>query len=150
MAATIDFTRLVQEMTSAFKMAPATLQDAFAKQAAFGEKLSKIAFDAAERSCDLQAKMSRETLSKLSELTRARSDVSDYSKAASDLAAQGGEMASDTMAAFAEIAKKAQLETVELMISATKTLQDSAGAAVKSAAADVVSAMAPKAAAAAK
>ena len=44
------------------------------------------------------------------------------------------------MAAFAEIAKKVQMETVELMLAAGKDLQEETTAAVKKATADVTTA----------
>jgi hypothetical protein len=58
-------------------------------------------------------------------------------------------MAAENLAAFAEVAKKVQMETVELMLAAGKNIQDDATAAVKKATSDVTSA-AKKAAAAAK
>jgi len=58
-------------------------------------------------------------------------------------------MAAENLAAFAEIAKKVQMDTVELMLAAGKNASDEASAAVKKATADV-SAQVKKAAAAAK
>ena len=58
-------------------------------------------------------------------------------------------MAAENMAAFAEVAKKVQMETVELMLAAGKEASEDATNAVKKATADVTS-VAKKAAAAAK
>jgi NAD(P)H-hydrate repair Nnr-like enzyme with NAD(P)H-hydrate epimerase domain len=58
-------------------------------------------------------------------------------------------MAAENLAAFAEIAKKVQMDTVELMLAAGKNASEEASAAVKKATADV-SAQVKKAAAAAK
>jgi NAD(P)H-hydrate repair Nnr-like enzyme with NAD(P)H-hydrate epimerase domain len=44
------------------------------------------------------------------------------------------------MAAFAEVAKKVQMDTVELMMSAGKNVSEEASAAVKKATADVTAA----------
>ena len=49
-------------------------------------------------------------------------------------------MAAENLAAFAEVAKKVQMETVELMMAAGKTASDEASAAVKKATADVTAA----------
>ena len=46
-------------------------------------------------------------------------------------------MAAENMAVFADIAKKVQMDTVELVLSAGKTASDEATAAVKKATADV-------------
>ena len=148
MAATTDFTRLFQDMVPAFSMDPAAFRTMFEKQAAFGEKLTKIAFDAAERSCELQSKLNREALSRLSEVTRARTEPADYTRAASEFATKSREIASDSIAAYAEIAKKAQMETVELLLGATKTMQDNVSSAVQQATNEVAGTMQRTAAAA--
>ncbi|HHH89557.1 MAG TPA: phasin, PhaP, partial [Aliiroseovarius sp.] len=59
------------------------------------------------------------------------------------------ELASENLAAFAEVAKKVQTETVDLMLSTGKELGEEAEAAVKKAT-DEVSKVAKKATAAAK
>ena len=59
------------------------------------------------------------------------------------------EVAAENMAAFAEIAKKVQMDTVELMMAAGKDMSEDATAAVKKATAEVTAA-AKKATAAAK
>ena len=46
-------------------------------------------------------------------------------------------MASENLAAFAEIAKKVQMDTVELMLAAGKNASEEATTAVKNATADV-------------
>jgi len=58
-------------------------------------------------------------------------------------------MAAENLAAFAEVAKKVQMETVELMLAAGKDFSEDATAAVKKAQADVTTA-AKKAAASVK
>jgi hypothetical protein len=58
-------------------------------------------------------------------------------------------MTAENMAAFAEVAKKVQMETVELMLAAGKDFSEDATAAVKKATNEVTTA-AKKAAAAAK
>lgn len=150
MATTTDFTKMFQDMMPAFPMDASMFQTAFRKQADFSEKLSKVAFEAAERSADLQAKWTRETLSRMAEVTKARSEPADYTKAASDFASSCAESASENMASFAEIAKKAQMEAVELMMTAGKTLQENATEVMKKASADVTTAVRKPAAAAAK
>ena len=58
-------------------------------------------------------------------------------------------MAAENLAAFAEVAKKVQMDTVELMLAAGKTASEDVSAAVQKATADVTN-VAKKAAAAAK
>ena len=85
----------------------------------------------------------------MADMTKAKTEPTDYTKAASDFASATAEMTAESMAAFAEVAKKVQMETVELMLAAGKDMSEDATAAVKKATADVTVA-AKKAASAAK
>ena len=144
-----DFTKVMQDMMAKFPVDASAFQNAFKTQAAFGEKLSKVALEAAEKSTEISSKWAKETISKLSGTTAAKTEPADYSKAMTEFASAAAEMASENMAAFAEVAKKVQMETVELMLAAGKDASAEAQAAVKKAT-DEVSLVAKKAATAAK
>lgn len=144
-----DFTKVMQDMMAKFPVDASAFQNAFKTQAAFGEKLSKVALEAAEKSTEISSKWAKETISKLSGTTAAKTEPADYSKAMTEFASAAAEMASENMAAFAEVAKKVQMETVELMLAAGKDASAEAQAAVKKAT-DEVSSVAKKAATAAK
>jgi hypothetical protein len=144
-----DFTKVMQDMMAKFPVDASAFQNAFKTQAAFGEKLSKVALEAAEKSTEISSKWAKETISKLSGTTTAKTEPADYSKAMTEFASAAAEMASENMAAFAEVAKKVQMETVELMLAAGKDASAEAQAAVKKAT-DEVSSVAKKAATAAK
>lgn len=149
MAKTQDFTKVMQDMFSAFPVDAAAVQDAFKTQAAFGEKLAKVALEAAEKSNEISSKWTKDTIAKIGALTKVKEEPADYSKAISDFASSSAEAAAENLAAFAEVAKKVQMETVELMLAAGKDFSEDATAAVKKATAEVTTA-AKKAAAAAK
>jgi hypothetical protein len=149
MTNTTDFTKVMQDMMAKFPVDASAFQNAFKTQAVFGEKLSKVALEAAEKSTEISSKWAKETISKLSGTTTAKTEPADYSKAITDFASAAAEMASENMAAFAEVAKKVQMETVELMLAAGKDASAEAQAAVKKAT-DEVSSVAKKAASAAK
>lgn len=142
-----DFTKVMQDMMASFPIDASGFQNAFKTQAAFAEKFSKVAIEAAEKSTEISAKWAKDTLAKVGDMAKAKAEPTDYSKAASDFASAAAEMASENMAAFAEIAKKVQMETVELMLAAGKDMSEDATAVVKKATADVTTA-AKKAAAA--
>jgi hypothetical protein len=112
------------------------------------EKLSKVALEAAEKSTEITSKWTKDTLARMAHVSKAKSDPADYSKAASDFASAAAELTAENLAAFAEVAKKVQVETVELMLAAGKDFSEDATAAVKKAT-DEVTAVAKKAAAAA-
>ena len=83
----------------------------------------------------------------MADMSKAKAAPTDYTKSATDFASAAAEMAAENMAAFAEVAKKVQMETVELMLAAGKDFSEDATAAVKKATVEVTTA-AKKAAAA--
>ena len=148
MAKTNDFTKSMQDMMGAFQMDNASFKDMFKTQTEMSEKLVKVALEAAEKSTDITSKWAKETFSKVGSLAATKEQPGDYAKAMSDFASAAAEMAAENLAAFAEVAKKVQSETVELMLSAGKEMQADATAAVKKATDDMTSTV--KKAAAAK
>ncbi len=144
-----DFTKVMQDMMASFPVDASAFQNAFKTQAAFAEKMSAVALAAAEKSTEITSKWTKETLVKMAAASKAKAEPADYQKAASDFATAAAELAAENMAAFAEVAKKVQMDTVELVMAAGKDVSDEASAAVKKATADVT-ANVKKAAAAAK
>ena len=146
---TNDFSKTMQDMMASFPVDASAFQNAFKTQAAFGEKLTKVALEAAEKSTEISAKWAKESLAKLTMAAKAKAEPADYSKSMSDFASAAAELAAENMAAFAEIAKKVQMDTVELLMSAGKDATSEATAAVKKAT-DEVTATVKQAATAAK
>ena len=147
MAKTQDFTAVMKDMMGAFPVDTGALEDAFKSTASLNEKLSGVALDAAEKSAEISNKWTKETLAKLTEVSKAKAEPADYAKSMTDFASASAEAAAEHMAAFAEIAKKVQTETLELMMAAGKDMSEDMSAAAKKATADVTAA-AKKAAAA--
>jgi hypothetical protein len=107
------------------------MEDAFKTQATLNEKLAGVAFEAAEKSSEISAKWTKDTLSKMTEMTKAKTEPADYAKAMTDFASAQAEVAAENMAAYAEIAKKVQTDTVELMMAAGKDMGEEASATVQ-------------------
>lgn len=128
-----EMNKTFTEMMSKFPADFSAMNDMFKASAEMGEKMSKVMLTAAEQSADISNKWTRDTLSKMALVTRAQHDPADYSKAVSDFASASVESAAEHMAAYAEVAKKVQMETVELMLAAGKDMQEEASAAVKKA-----------------
>ncbi len=149
MAKTQDYTKMMKDMMGAFPVDMTAMQDAFKTQATVSEKMSKVALEAADKSTEISTKWTKDTLAKVAAITSVKEDPADYTKAMTDFASAQAEMTSEAMAAFAEVAKKVQMETVELMMAAGKDISEDASAAVKKATADVQAA-AKKATAVAK
>jgi vacuolar-type H+-ATPase subunit H len=144
-----DYTKMMQDMMGSFPMDTKSMQDAFRTSAAMGEKMSKVVLEAAEKSTEISTKWTKEALAHVGHMTKVKEEPADYSKSMSDFASASSEIAAENMAAFAEIAKRVQMETVELMMAAGKDMSEDATAVMKKATAEVTTA-AKKATAAAK
>ncbi|MGB8623029.1 MAG: phasin family protein [Paracoccaceae bacterium] len=149
MATAQDFNKMMQDMMSSFPVDTSAFQGAFKSQAALGEKMSKVALEAAEKSNEISSKWAKDTISKMGTVATVKSEPTDYTKAMTDFASSSAEMAAENMAAFAEVAKKVQMETVELMLAAGKDMSEDATSAMKKATTDATNA-AKKATAASK
>lgn len=133
MAKAQDFSTVMKDMMGAFPVDTKAMEDAFKNQAALNEKLSGVALDAAEKSAEISSKWTKETLAKLAEVSKAKTEPADYAKAMTEFASANAEVAAENMAAFAEVAKKVQMDTVELLMAAGKDMQEDATKAVKKA-----------------
>ena len=139
-----DMTAMFKDVMGAFPVDTTAFEDAFKNSAALNEKLTAVALTAAEKSSEISSKWTKDTLSKLGDMSKAKDEPADYAKAMTDFASAQAEVAAENMAAFAEVAKKVQMETVELLMSAGKEATEEATAAVKKAT-DEVTAAAKKA-----
>jgi hypothetical protein len=140
MAKTQDFTTVMKDMMGAFPVDTAAFEKSFKSQTALNEKLSAVALSAAEKSTEISTKWTKETLAKLTDISKAKAEPADYAKAMTDFASASAEVAAENMAAFAEVAKKVQTDTVELLLAAGKDVSEEATAAVKKATDDVTNA----------
>jgi phasin protein len=146
MTKTQDFTAVMKDIMGSFPVDTTAFEGAYKSTATLNEKLSGVALEAAEKSNEISSKWAKDTLAKLADISKAKTDPADYAKAYTDFASASAEVAAENMAAFAEIAKKVQMDTVELMMAAGKDITEDATAAVKKAT-DEVTTAAKKAAA---
>ena len=120
MAKTPDFAKTFQDMMANFPVDTSSFQEAFRSQGIMGEKLARISLAAAERSTEISAQWAKDTLARMGELAVVKREPSDYAKSLTDFASASAEVAAEHMAAFAEVAKKVQMDTVDLMLTAGK------------------------------
>ena len=149
MAKTQDYTKALNDFFNALPVDFSVYQEAFKSSAELAEKMSAVALQAAEKSTDVSTKWTQDTIARLGEVSKVKTDPADYTQVLTDYASVSAETAAENVAAFAEIAKRVQMETVELLMAAGKTLGEDAQAAVKQAT-DEVTKAATKATAAAK
>lgn len=135
-----DMTTMFKDIMGAFPVDTTSMEDSFKSTAALNEKLAGVALGAAEKSTEISSKWTKDTISKMAEMTKVQAEPADYAKAMTDFASSQAEVAAENMAAFAEVAKKYQMDTVELLMSAGKSFQDDATAAMKKATDEVTTA----------
>lgn len=141
MTKTQDFTAVFKDMMGSFPVNTKAMEDAFKSQTTLTEKMSAVALEAANKSTELSAKWTSETLGKFQSVSAAKADPADYAKSATDFATATSEAAAEHMAAFAEIAKKVQTQTMELFMAAGKDMSEDMTAAAKKATTDAASAV---------
>lgn len=126
MAKTPDFTKTMQDMMAKFPVDTSSFTEAFKSQTALGERMAKVALAAAERSTEISSQWAKDTISRLGELTASKEEPNEYAKAISDFSSAAAEAAAEHMASFAEVAKKVQMDTVDLMLTAGKDIASDA------------------------
>ena len=128
-----DMTGFFKDMMGAFPVDTKSFEEAMKGTTALNEKFASVAVEAAEKSAEISNKWTKETLSRLSTISKAKTDPADYVKVMTEFASAQAEVAAENMAAFAEVAKKVQTDTVDLMMTAGKDFSEDTSAAVKKA-----------------
>ena len=131
-----DFAKVMQDMLGAFPVDTKAVHDAFRSQALLGEKMSRVALDAAEKSAEISSKWTKDTITRLGNVSTVKDEPAEYGKSVTEFASASAEMAAENLAAFAEIARKVQMETVELVLAAGKEIGDDATATFRKASND--------------
>ena len=90
----------------------------------FNSKLSKIAIDTFKKNSEITQEWSKETLIALEKLTKTQKNPNDYTKVVNDFVVEQSQSSPKHLAEYAEIAKKAQLETIDLYMTAGKELNE--------------------------
>ena len=135
-----DFNAMMKDFMGAFPVDTKAFDEAVKSTAALNEKMANVALEAAEKSNEISSKWTKDTIAKLGDASKVQEEPTDYAKAVTDFASASAEVAAENMAAFAEVAKKVQMETVELMMSAGKDMGEDAAAAVQKATKDATKA----------
>jgi hypothetical protein len=112
---TDPFTTLVSAIPAAN---PRTLATGFRTGARLGERLSRVALNAADDAAGVSGDWTRTTLADLEVAMRSRDKPVDYVAAVGAYAAATVEVAAEKFASFAEIARRVQMETIEVLLAA--------------------------------
>ena len=131
-----DMTATLKELMDAFPVDTKSMEEAYKNSLALTEKLSHVAIEAADKSADISTKWTKDMLAKLAEMSKAKAEPADYAQSMSDFLSAQAEVATENMATFAEIAKKLQMETFDLIMGASKDFSGKSATALKKTAAD--------------
>jgi hypothetical protein len=123
MTKTPDYTKLFQDMFAGKFGDMKAVNEMMQNAADYSAKFNKIALDAAEKNAELSNAWMKDTLTKYSVFTKTQSEPADYAKVATDVMTAQAQAAPEHVAKFAEVAKTAQMATVELMMAAGKEMQ---------------------------
>ena len=135
-----DMNKLMKDMMGNFPFDTVAIEKAVKKSASLNEKLANLALDAAATSTEISTSWANETFDKLRVTSEAKDESVGYGKAMVDFWSAQTETATKKMELFSDVLKKAQTETVELMVSAGKDMTKDASEALKKTTKDVTSA----------
>jgi hypothetical protein len=124
MTTTPDFTKMFQDMFAGKFGDVKSVNDMFKNASEFGAKFNKIALDTAEKNAELSQAWMKDSLSKYAVFSKAQSEPAELAKVAAEVASAQAQATPEHVAKFAEVAKSAQMATVELMMAAGKEIQN--------------------------
>ena len=130
-----DFAKATEEFFGAFKMDTKMFDDATKNISEFNVKFGQITLAAAKKNADLAATWTTETLKSVEEANKTQKDPADYASVISEFASAQAHAMPEKLSAYAEVAKAAQLEAVELFVAAGKDVQKEVEVATKNVAA---------------
>jgi len=131
---TNEFAKAIENMMTGNMPDMSVFTDATKSATDFSAKLGQIALSAAEKNAELTNAWTKEALAKLDAATKAQAnDPAAYAQLIADMASEQAKASPEQIAAFAEVARKAQQDTVELVMAAGKEIQAEAASAVKKA-----------------
>ena len=132
-----DINKLMKDMMGNFPFDTVGVEKTFKSSALLNEKLANVALEAASKSTEISTVWAKNTIGKLQAVSSAKEEPANYVAAMTEFASNQAELASENVTAFTEIAKKVQMETVEIIMAAGKEMTEEASSAVKKASKDV-------------
>jgi hypothetical protein len=116
-----DYTKAMEKFVSATPFEVAENMKPFVEYQA---KLSQVAFDAAKKNVEIGQAWVNETIEALDTFAKPAEKPADVAAASTEFAKAQVEAAPKHIASFADVAKKAQVETAEIMLNAGKDVQN--------------------------
>ena len=116
-----DYTKNFEKMMS---QSPIKIDEAMKSVMDYNSKFGKIALDTVKKNTELSQTWAKESLSALDPFVKSTEKPEDFMKIATDYVTSQTQSTPKHIAEFAEVAKKAQLETIDLMMKAGKDAQE--------------------------
>ena len=125
-----DYGKNFEKMMS---QSPIKFDEAMKTAMDYNSKLGKIALDTVKKNSELSQAWAKESLSVLYPFVKSTEKPEDFMKIATDYMSSQTQSTPKHIAEFAEVAKKAQLETIDLMMKAGKDAQEELSSVTKKA-----------------
>ena len=116
-----DYTKNFEKIMS---QSPFKIDDAMKSMMDYNTRVGKIALDTVKKNTELSQSWAKESLAALDPFVKGTDKPEEFMKIASDYVSTQTQSTPKHMAEFAEVAKKAQLETIDLMMKAGKDAQE--------------------------
>ena len=130
---TYDFAKTSEQFMSVFNVDTKAIDDAVRTAVEFNTRLGGVAIDAARKNIALTTAWSSDTLGRIEAGNTVRKDAADYAAAASEFAVEQAREIPEKLAEYAEVARQAQMATIDLFVDAGKTMQTETASTAKTA-----------------
>ena len=137
MVSAIDMNKFYKDFMASLPLDTSVFDDGLKKQTEINEKYYDLFLKVAENSTALSYKWASDTIAKMQEAPKYDGDPSGYAKSLGDFVSAQADVTTENLAAYAEIARKAQMDSASLFLSSAKEVQKETAAAVKKAANDI-------------
>ena len=128
-----DFNTSMQDMMANLPIDTAPLQKAVHTQTRLGERLSRMILQAAGPSTEISAQWAQETIACMGDLVSPGDQPADQARATAAFTTAMAMLTNRHMAAFAEVARRLQMDTVDLLLTAGNNIVDDAQEAAEQA-----------------
>ena len=126
-----EFKKVVENMPVAIPADMETFNKAVKGSADFGERMTKVAIEAAEKNVEISTDWTRETLTRLRTVAQVQENPADYTRAFNEFASDSANAASEHFSAIAEVAKNMNKHALEIFLAAGKEAREEATASVE-------------------
>jgi hypothetical protein len=116
-----DYTKAFEKFSTA---SPFEMADNFKPFIEYQTKLSQVAFDAAKKNIEISQTWLNDTITALDAFAKPVEKPADFAAASTEFAKAQVEAAPKHLASIADVAKKAQVDTAEIILKAGKDVQN--------------------------